>query len=130
MASASPVLPAVSPHAVIGPVSGSAAICTDLICHVGGGTGTPAARPTRCRSRRRGTVFDLAVVVSGAARSSVIPPPERWSAVAGSFFDPAPSPSGHDRYVMQAIMHDWPDQQAGIILRNVGRPCHPTAGCG
>jgi hypothetical protein len=28
-------------------------------------------------------------------------------------------PDGYDRYIMQAIMHDWPDDKAGVILRNV-----------
>jgi hypothetical protein len=52
---------------------------------------------------------------------------ERWSAVGGDFFDAGAIPRGHDRYVMQAIMHDWSDDAAGIILRNVRAAMSPDS---
>ncbi len=41
---------------------------------------------------------------------------------AGSFFDHVPA--GGDAYVLKNIMHDWPDDKAVQILRNV----HAAAG--
>lgn len=38
--------------------------------------------------------------------------------VAGSFFDQIPT--GHDRYLLLAILHDWDDDNAAAILATVG----------
>ena len=89
------------------------------ICDVGGGTGRLLRALLDAAPAARGTVFDLADVVAGADEVLGDLPAHRWSTVAGSFFDHGTVPDGHDRYVMQAIMHDWPDDQAGAILRNV-----------
>ena len=40
---------------------------------------------------------------------------------------PGAIPGGHDRYLMQAIMHDWGDDNAGIILRNVRAAMPPDS---
>lgn len=97
------------------------------ICDVGGGTGRLLRALLDAAPVARGTVFDLAAVVSGADEVLGGLPARRWSTVAGSFFDHGAIPEGHDRYVMQAIMHDWPDQQAGIILRNVRAAMSPDS---
>jgi O-methyltransferase domain len=89
------------------------------ICDVGGGTGRLLRALLDAAPWTRGTVVDLAEVVSGAGEVLGALAAHRWSAVAGSFFEPGAIPDGHDRYVMQAIMHDWPDEQAGAILRNI-----------
>lgn len=89
------------------------------ICDVGGGTGRLLRALLDAAPETRGTVVDLPEVVSGAGKVLGALPAHRWSAVAGSFFEPGAIPEGHDRYVMQAIMHDWPDEQAGAILRTV-----------
>jgi hypothetical protein len=89
------------------------------ICDVGGGTGRLLRALLDAAPAARGTVFDLHDVVSGAGDVLGDLPAHRWNAKAGSFFEPGIVPDGHDRYIMQAIMHDWPDDQAGIILRNV-----------
>jgi len=89
------------------------------ICDVGGGTGRLLRALLEAVPTARGTVFDLPDVVSGAAGVLDDLASERWSTVSGDFFAPGAIPSGHDRYVMQAIMHDWADDKAGIILRNV-----------
>jgi hypothetical protein len=95
------------------------------ICDVGGGTGRLLRALLDAAPRARGSVVDLADVVSGAGEVLGDLPAQRWSAVAGSFFEPEAIPAGHDRYVMQAIMHDWPDEQAGAILRNVRAAMSP-----
>ena len=89
------------------------------ICDVGGGTGRLLRALLDAAPDAHGTLFDLPDVVAGAGDVLGDLPPERWEAVGGSFFDPGAIPAGHDRYMMQAIMHDWGDEQAGAILRNV-----------
>ena len=42
---------------------------------------------------------------------------DRVSVVEGSFFDSVPA--GADIYVLKNVIHDWPDDQAVEILRNV-----------
>ena len=97
------------------------------ICDVGGGTGRLLRSLLDAAPAARGTVFDLADVVSGRRTVLGDLPAERWSAVAGSFFDRGAVPDGHDRYVMQAIMHDWGDEQAGVILRNLRAATAPDS---
>jgi len=97
------------------------------ICDVGGGTGRLLRALLDAAPDARGTAFDLPDVVSGCREVLGRLPEHRWSAVAGSFFEPGAIPVGHDRYVMQAIMHDWPDEQAGIILRNVRAAMSPSS---
>jgi hypothetical protein len=97
------------------------------ICDVGGGTGRLLRALLDAAPEARGTVVDLADVVSGAGEVLGALPAQRWSAVPGSFFEAGAIPEGHDRYVMQAIMHDWPDEQAGAILRNVRSAMSPDS---
>jgi hypothetical protein len=97
------------------------------ICDIGGGTGRLLRALLDAAPTARGTVFDLPDVVSGAVDVLGDLPSERWSAVGGDFFDPGAIPRGHDRYVMQAIMHDWSDDKAGIILRNVRAAMSPDS---
>ncbi len=89
------------------------------VCDVGGGTGRLLRTFLETYPSISGTVFDLDDVVTGAPAVLGVLPAERWRAVGGSFFDAGAIPAGHDRYVMQAIMHDWGDEPAGQILDNV-----------
>ena len=68
--------------------------------------------PTSCRGRRR---------------CSAICPPTGGAPSPAASSTAAPIPDGHDRYVMQAIMHDWGDEQAGVILRNVRAAMAPDS---
>ena len=95
------------------------------ICDVGGGTGRLLRALLDAAPTARGTVFDLPSVVAGAPDVLGDLPAARWSTVGGSFFEPGAIPGGHDRYLMQAIMHDWGNDAAGTILRNV-RAAIPT----
>ncbi len=97
------------------------------ICDVGGGTGRLLRALLDDAPAARGTVFDLADVVAGAGEVLGDLPEDRWSAVPGSFFDPGTVPAGHDRYLMQAIAHDWGDDRAGTILRNVRAAMAPDS---
>jgi hypothetical protein len=57
----------------------------------------------------RGVLVDQPAVVAGADL------PERCTAVGGDFF--ASVPGGGDAYVLKAVLHDWEDQPAAVILR-------------
>jgi hypothetical protein len=89
------------------------------ICDVGGGTGRLLRAFLDAAPTITGTVFDLDDVVAGAPAVLGDLPERRWRAVGGSFFDAGAIPAGQDRYLMQAIMHDWGDPAAGEILDNV-----------
>ncbi len=97
------------------------------ICDVGGGTGRLLRALLDAAPTTRGTVFDLPDVVSGAAEVLGDVDSTRWGTVGGSFFEPGAIPGGHDRYLMQAIMHDWGDDKAGIILGNVRAAMSPDS---
>ena len=76
--------------------------------------------PRSWRSRRlsRGILYDLPHAVVEAQpllRQHGIA--DRVRVVEGSFFDSVPA--GADIYVLKNVIHDWPDDQAVEILRNV-----------
>ncbi len=96
------------------------------IVDVGGGHGLLLANILAATSGVRGVLYDLPAVVS--AVSNIL----RYTRVAdrvrietGSFFDVVPS--GGDLYVLKNIMHDWPDDKAVQILRNVRVAAGPHA---
>jgi hypothetical protein len=99
------------------------ATCRD-ICDVGGGTGTLLAGVLAAHPGARGTLFDLPAVVAGAgpvlAAAGVT---DRVAVLSGNFFSSVPE--GRDRYLLQAIVHDWDDDSCVQILRNVGRAMSP-----
>jgi hypothetical protein len=91
---------------------------SETVIDVGGGNGALLIDLLRSRPALRGVVFDLPVVareaeerVAGAGLS------DRCGVVAGSFFDGVPE--GGDTYVLSTVLHDWDDEAAGAILRNV-----------
>lgn len=114
---------------VAGPLVVKAVDLDDVasVCDVGGGTGRLLRALLDAAPAARGTVVDLPEVVAGAGDVLGDLPAHRWDAVGGSFFEPGAVPAGHDRYVMQAILHDWSDEQAGTILRNVRAAASPAS---
>jgi len=88
------------------------------IVDVGGGHGRFLAAMLAATPAARGVLFDQPQVVAGA-------PPvlrehhvdDRVRVVEGSFFERVPD--GGDAYVLKHIIHDWPDDDAVHILRNV-----------
>ncbi|QLL05492.1 methyltransferase [Mycobacterium vicinigordonae] len=90
------------------------------VVDVGGGHGRLLAGVLTTAPGTRGVLFDLPHVIAGAAvtlrRHHV---DDRVSVEAGSFFDNVPD--GGDAYVLKHIIHDWPDDEAVQILRNVRR---------
>lgn len=96
------------------------------IVDVGGGHGRLLAAVVEATPNVRGVLYDQPHVVSGApallARHGVS---DRVAIAEGSFFDHVPT--GGDAYLLKNVIHDWPDEQAIQILRNVRAAARPGA---
>jgi hypothetical protein len=87
------------------------------VVDIGGGHGALAAAILRACPRTTVLLFDQPGVVVGAPqRLRAEGVMDRWTCVAGDFFDSVPP--GGDAYVLKDIVHDWDDGQAIAILRN------------
>jgi C-methyltransferase len=98
----------------------------DTIVDVGGGHGPLLAAILASAPASHGVLYDLSDVVASA--SSLLckhKVADRVHIEAGSFFDSVPC--GGDAYVLKNIMHDWPDEKAVQILRNVRAAAGPGA---
>ena len=85
------------------------------ICDVGGGTGTLLAAIVRAHPDVDGVLFDLPEVVAKARPVlDAAAVADRIEVVGGDFF--AAVPAGCDRYVLQAIVHDWDDESSVRFL--------------
>ncbi|QLL10416.1 hydroxyneurosporene methyltransferase [Mycobacterium vicinigordonae] len=88
------------------------------IVDVGGGHGRLLAAIMAATPQARGILFDQPQVVAGApavlAEQGV---QDRIQIAEGSFFESVPA--GGDAYVLKSVIHDWPDDDAVQILRNV-----------
>jgi hypothetical protein len=90
------------------------------LADVGGGNGSLLAAVLRRHPRLRGILFDLPGVVQRArANLEAAGLAGRCHVVGGSFFEAVPG--GADAYLMRHILHDWDDERAAAILRNVHR---------
>lgn len=85
------------------------------VCDVGGGTGALLAAVVGAHPHMRGVLFDLPEVVAKAAPVlATAGVADRVEIVGGDFF--AAVPEGCDRYVLQAIVHDWDDDSCVRFL--------------
>ena len=88
------------------------------IVDVGGGHGRLLAAILAATPAAQGVLYDLPQVAAGAptllGKHNVA---DRVRIAEGSFFDSVPS--GGDAYVLKNVIHNWPDEQAVQILRNV-----------
>jgi len=88
------------------------------IVDVGGGHGRLLAAILAATPAARGVLFDLPQVVAGApALLREHRAQDRVRIVEGSFFERVPEDG--DTYVLKNVIHDWPDDDAVHILRNV-----------
>jgi O-methyltransferase len=96
------------------------------VMDVGGGHGALLAAILEAYPGIRGTLFDLPRVLEGAARTMEAKGiRDRCELVGGSFFELVPP--GADAYILRSILHDWDDEGAVRILRNV-RKAIPDSG--
>jgi hypothetical protein len=88
------------------------------VADIGGGQGRLLAAILTAHPHLKGTLFDTASAVTGAApvlaEEGVT---DRVDIAVGDFF--AAIPSGPDAYVMKAILHDWSDEDSVRILTNI-----------
>jgi hypothetical protein len=94
------------------------------IVDVGGGNGALLAAILPKAPEASGVIFDLPPVAERAraflARQNLV---GRCEVVAGDFF--ASVPAGGDAYTMKMILHDWDDERAIAILKNVRKAIRP-----
>jgi len=90
------------------------------IVDVGGGHGHLLTSILRAAPEASGVIFDLPAVVEGArARVEDEGLTNRCEIAGGDFFESVPE--GGDAYVLKTIIHDWDEERALAILRNVHR---------
>src|SRR4029453_7973567 len=93
----------------------------NTVVDVGGGHGGLITEILKSNPNTKGILFDAAEVVSGAReRLSDAGLSDRCEAMAGDFFKAVPK--GGDAYVMKWIIHEWDDERALKILKNLRRP--------
>jgi C-methyltransferase len=96
------------------------------IVDVGGGQGAMLAAILAAAPGSRGVLYDLPSVVAAAPnllRENNVA--DRVRIVEGSFFDGVPA--GGDAYLLKNIIHDWADEKALQILRNVRTAAGPQS---
>lgn len=72
----------------------------------------------------RGVLFDLEHVLAGArAVIDSLGLSDRCRTVSGDFFKAVPA--GGDAYIMKHIIHDWDDERAATILKNIRSAMNP-----
>jgi hypothetical protein len=85
------------------------------IVDVGGGHGRLLTAILAATPTSRGVLYDLPEVVAGAPELlRRFDSADRVDIIGGSFFDGVPA--GGDVYVLQSVIHDWPDAEAIAIL--------------
>lgn len=92
----------------------------EKVVDVAGGHGRLLTGILRSSPETRGVLFDLPHVIKGA--HSVLEKEGvsgRVELVTGDFFESVPE--GADAYVMKHIIHDWDDERALTILKNIAR---------
>ncbi|BBX46710.1 methyltransferase [Mycobacterium cookii] len=96
------------------------------IVDVGGGHGPLLANILAAAPNSHGVLYDLPTVVCSASDLDCTNDvADRMYIEAGSFFERVPSDG--DAYVLKNILHDWPDEKAVQILRNVRRFARPDS---
>src|SRR5437868_3353470 len=92
----------------------------DTLVDVAGGHGFMLSEILRANPSLRGVLFDQPHVIEGA-REFVASKglAGRCEPAGGDFFESVPA--GADAYVMKHIIHDWDDERAVLILKNIAR---------
>ncbi len=99
---------------------------TRHVCDVGGGTGAVLGNLLLAFPQMHGTLFELSPVAEQAHEYlGALSLLDRCDAIGGDFFQSVPT--GADIYTLFAVIHDWGDEQAVQILRNI-RAAMPTDG--
>jgi DNA-binding phage protein len=98
-----------------------------VLVDVAGGHGAVLTAVLNAYPRLGGVLFDLDHVVEGArARIDAMRLNNRCRLESGDMF--AAVPAGGDAYIMKHIIHDWDDERAVTILRNIRTAMGSTRG--
>jgi hypothetical protein len=90
----------------------------DTLVDVAGGHGAVLTSILQKYPKMRGILMDVDHVIAGAhPKIAALNLQDRCVAVAGDFFKAVPP--GGDAYIMKHIIHDWDDERASLILRNI-----------
>lgn len=89
------------------------------VVDVGGGQGALLREILSATPGLEGILYDLPPAVAHAPEVLGSDIAARCRIVSGSFFDSVPE--GGDLYIMKGVIHDWPDEDALKILRNMRR---------
>ena len=88
------------------------------IVDVGGGHGGLITSILNANPKAFGVLFDAEQVIAGArTKIEAAGLADRCAAIPGDFFKAVPA--GGDAYIMKWIIHDWDDERAIRILRNI-----------
>lgn len=92
----------------------------ETLADVGGGNGSLLSFVLHKHPQMKGMLYDLPGVAERArANFKSAGVADRCQVRGGSFFESIPA--GADAYLMRHIIHDWNDEQATTILKNVHR---------
>ncbi len=98
----------------------------ERLADIGGGNGSNLIGILGRYPGMYGLLFDLPHVVERAGDDlQAAGLADRCETVGGSFFKPIPAQA--DAYFLRHILHDWDDEDAGQILRNIRRTMPPSA---
>jgi hypothetical protein len=93
------------------------------IVDVGGGHGFLLATILERNPHLRGTLYEAAHVVEGAATGPLKLMMERCTLASGDMFSSVPA--GADAYIMKHIIHDWPDDLCLRLLKACRKSVNP-----
>ena len=94
------------------------------VCDIGGGSGALLAEVLQRHPTVRGVLFELDALHEQAAKTfATRGVTDRCELVTGDFFVSVPTRC--DVYVLQAVIHDWDDEQCVTILANVRKVMPP-----
>jgi len=95
------------------------------VVDVGGGTGSMLAAILKARPHVTGILVDLPRTVARSGEIFRAAEVEgRATTVGQSFFDPLPA--GADLYLLRGVLNDWPDAEAGVILKRCAEAAGPA----
>lgn len=96
----------------------------NTLIDIAGGHGRLLTAILEANPSMRGVLFDLPHVIEGArANVSITNAADRVEFATGDFF--VSVPAGGDAYIMKHIIHDWDDDRALKILRNIKTAMNP-----
>jgi SAM-dependent methyltransferase len=94
------------------------------VIDVGGGHGKLITAILKANPNIKGVLFDLPPAAEDARASlAAAGLAERCETVGGDFFQSVPA--GGDLYILKSIIHDWDDERAIKILKNINRAIEP-----